>query len=470
LAVGSEAVILPLAGPSGDILDGQGSVAIPAFHDAHCHFLSYARARSWVDCRGTRSIAAITRMLAEAVRAQPPGAWIRAYGYDDEALADRRHPDRRDLDAAAPDRPVRLQHRTLHLDVLNSVAIRTLGLAESTDSRVERAGPAGEMTGRIYSGGDLLHRNSPRPAAADLARDVRQASGRLLQRGITSVQDASVTNGVEEWELFHRLADAGDLRVRLFMMWGAAHWRQRATARPESALVRHGPVKFMLNERTTDAAELRAAVTSAASAGYPVAIHAVSEAEVAIALDSLRAAPRSPLGPHRIEHGSVIADEWLAELRCLGITIVGQPALVHDRGDGYLRKYPPEMHGWLHRARSLTDAGIDYAAGSDAPVTEPDPATAVFALRTRATRDGRILGPAEVLNLESTLAACSLQPAKAAGVGAELGTLRPGSHADIALVDGDFVDESETVPAFDSVRATIMNGRVVWQRAESAGE
>jgi predicted amidohydrolase YtcJ len=470
LAVGRDAELRPLIGPTTTVLDGRGAVAIPAFHDAHLHLLSYARSRSWIDCRGAQSIAEIGRLLADAARELPPGAWIRGYGYDDEALAEGRHPDRQDLDAAVLHHPLRLQHRTLHLDILNSAAIRALGLAETTDLRVERTGSAGELTGRIYHGGDLLHRASTHPADHELGRDVRAASDRLLRWGVTSVQDASVTNGVDEWELFHCLAERGDLRVRVFMMWGAMNWRERATARPASALVRHGPVKFMLDERAGDAGELRAGVMAAAAAGYAVAIHAVSEAEVAIALDALRTAPCSPLGPHRIEHGSVIADEWLTELRTLGITVVGQPALVYERGDLYLREYRGELHGWLHRARSLLEAGIPYAVGSDAPVIEPDPATALYSLRTRATRAGKTLGLAEALDLESALAACTLQSAEAGGVGAELGALRPGTRADIALLDGDLLGEPGTAPVSRSVRATFMNGAVVWKRAGSVGE
>ncbi len=442
-------------------MDGQGGIAIPAFHDAHCHFLSYARSRTWVDCRSARSIAELTRALTEAARDLPTHAWVRGYGYDDEVLADGRHPDRRDLDLALPDCPVRLQHRTLHIDILNSAALQALGLAESADPRVERAG--GEPTGRVYHGADLLHRSSPRPADEELAADVRDTSMRLLQRGITSVQDASVTNGTDEWELFHRLAAQGDLQVRLFMMWGESHWHERATARPESALVRHGPVKFMLDEATTDARELRERVVAAAAAGHAVAIHAVSEAEVAIALEALRAAPRSPAGPHRIEHGSVIADDWLAELRVLGVMVVGQPALVYERGDVYLGAYPGELHGWLHRARSLLEAGVGYAVGSDAPVTEPDPVTALYALRTRATRKCATLGQAEALNQQMAVAALTLGSAAVVGVEQELGALRAGSLADIAIVDPAMLDSPPPERTRVPVRATIVNGRLAWQ-------
>src|SRR4051794_9096933 len=372
VAVGSLAQLRPLVDPDAEIVDGEGGVAVPAFHDAHLHLLSYARTRSRVDCRAARSIGALQATLAAGARGQPPGAWLRAYGYDEGRLAEGRQPDRYDLDAAVPDRPLRLQHRGLHLDVLNTLGLRALGPLAAAPT-VERDPATGEPTGRLYHAGALLHGRLDHPSEDDLARDVQRASEQLLAWGVTTVQDASVTNGPAEWELFHRLAARGALQQRVFVLPGAAGWEQIAAGGPPTARVRLGPVKLMLNEATADAATVRAAVAGARAAGRRVAIHAVSEAEVAIALEALRGGGDRASGspPDRIEHGAVIADAWLDDLRALGGAVVGPPALVYERGDVSRAASPPALHGWLHRARSLLRAGILYAAGSDAPVTVP---------------------------------------------------------------------------------------------------
>src|SRR3954463_1071778 len=127
VAVGSLDALRPLVGPDAEIVDAEGGVAGPAFHAAHLHLFSYARTRSRVDCRAARSIGALQATLAAGARGLPPGAWLRAYGSDEGRLAEGRQPDRDDLDAAVPDRPLRLQHRGLHLDVLNTLGLRALG-------------------------------------------------------------------------------------------------------------------------------------------------------------------------------------------------------------------------------------------------------------------------------------------------------------------------------------------------------
>jgi predicted amidohydrolase YtcJ len=218
----------------------------------------------------------------------------------------------------------------------------------------------------------------------------------------------------------------------------------------------------MLNEATADPAAVRDAVRAAHAAGYAVAIHAVSEAEVAIALAALRDAPRASRGgPDRIEHGAVIPDAWLPELRALGVTVVGQPALVYERGDVYRAAYPPELHGWLHRAGSLLRAGVAYAAGSDAPVTEPAPGLGLFAARQRQTRDGAVLGVDDALGLDDALAAFTRGPARAVGADRWLGRLRPGMLADIAVLDPYTLEATSPEAATRPARLTILEGRVV---------
>ena len=230
--------------------------------------------------------------------------------------------------------------------------------------------------------------------------------------------------------------------------------------------VRLGPVKFLLDERTTDPEEIKARVAEARAAGHAVAIHAVSEAEVAIAVTALAGPPHRSRdrSPNRIEHGSVIPNEMLADLRAAHITVVGQPALISLRGDVYLGDYPPESHGWLHRAASLVAAGIGYAAGSDAPIGDPSPFLGFRAARTRVTPSGAVLGPEEALATQPALAAFTQWPAQAIGASHDLGTLSPGKSADIAVLDPDMLGDPTAGLGGRQARLTLVEGRIAWRR------
>ena len=106
---------------------------LPGFIDAHIHVLAAAVAAAGVDCspQAVSSIAELLDVIARAVSDRPPGAWVRAHGYEETMLAERRHPTRAELDAAAPHHPVRLTHRSGHAEVLNSRALALAGIDES---------------------------------------------------------------------------------------------------------------------------------------------------------------------------------------------------------------------------------------------------------------------------------------------------------------------------------------------------
>lgn len=433
LAVGAAQEMRELAGPRTEIVDAAGALVIPAFHDAHMHLLSYARRRARLDCSELTNIAALRTAIAARAYQKPAGAWLRAARYDSDALSDGREPDRHDLDAAAPNHPVQLRHRSLHLDVLNSLALRLTGLWDERATSVERDPSTGEPTGRLYGARELLSRRLPHPTEAELAVDVARACDELLAWGTTSITNASVTNGRDEWELMRRLQASGHLRVRVYFMTGLDHWREIEYASAPTSLVRRGPVKVMLDEGTSRTEDLAPRIAEVRRAGYAVAVHAITEAEIAMALEIFRGLrPRTSGPPDRLEHAAVLPDELLREVSALGLAVAGQPGLVLDRGDRYREAFAPELHPWLHRGRSLVAAGIPYAIGSDAPVTSPAPRVALRAAMTRVTRSGAVLGPDERLTLEETLEAMTHGPARLVGAG-DLGSIRPGAIADIAV-------------------------------------
>src|SRR5205823_9504592 len=105
LAVGRSQEIRALAGPGAEVVDLRGRTLLPGFIDSHCHLSRYGLAKLGVDCkaRGVKSIGDLGRELASKAASLPPGAWIRARGYDHTRLAEGRHPTRWDLDEFTPD-------------------------------------------------------------------------------------------------------------------------------------------------------------------------------------------------------------------------------------------------------------------------------------------------------------------------------------------------------------------------------
>jgi predicted amidohydrolase YtcJ len=334
-----------------------------------------------------------------------------------------------------------------------------VGLLNADRSEVERDA-AGEATGRLYNAARLLHRRLPEPGFAEIEADTRRVSRQLSAWGVTTIQDASPTNDADTWHLFQRLQARGALRQRAFVLPGEAAYPEAAAWASSGTDLALGPVKLLVDEATTDPDALSETIRHARAAGHAVALHAVSDAEAAIALASLQAAGPRPVdaGSDRIEHGALIPDALLPDLHAAGVVVVGQPGLLRTRGDQYLADHHPEQHPWLYRARSLVDHSITYAASSDAPLLPPDPALALLALRTRETISGEPFGRAESLDILGALASCTLAPARAVGRQHDLGRLTIGALADLVILDRYWMEAPR--PAHSPVRLTIQAGEV----------
>ena len=134
LAVGSDAEIMALADQHTVVTDLRGRTMLPGFIDGHSHFvwagLMFATQLdlSSPPVGKVKDIAEIRDLLKEKAASTPKGEWILGYGYDDTALADRRHPLASDMDDVTPDHPVLLRHVSGHLCSCNSRALQRISM------------------------------------------------------------------------------------------------------------------------------------------------------------------------------------------------------------------------------------------------------------------------------------------------------------------------------------------------------
>ena len=470
-----------VVGSGTRIVDCDGKTMVPGFIDAHFHFLAYASSLVAVDCSpaAVSSISDIKQALRQRSRMTPAGEWIRGVGYDEFFLEDGRHPDRHDLDEAAPDHPVRLNHRSGHACVLNSAALGHVGISATTPEPpgavIDRDWVAGEPTGRLLEMDGYLDDRVPPISHEKIESGIRLASQRLSSVGITSIQDATSSNSVERWGLFRRLKGEETLAQRVTMMVGAAHLEgflaEGFQPRSGGDSLTVGAVKVMLTATSgvlhPSPAELRALVERAREAGFQLAVHAVEAEAVEAAIEALtdvgiQQSPRSGRRD-RIEHCSECPPPVLDKLSGSGVVIVTQPPFIFYVGKRYLAEVPPDLQPWLYRVRSFLSAGLHLAGSSDAPVVDPNPLIGIYAAVTRRTRSGEAVGPAERVGVEEALRMYTMGGAFAAFQEPDRGSIEVGKLADLLLLDGDLMKvDVELIPK-TAVSLTAIGGRVVWE-------
>ena len=477
--VGPERDLAGLSPSRTEVIDCRGRTVVPGLIDAHCHLLAYASSLLAVEC-GPNAVGSISD-IASAVRdragSTPPGGWVRGSGYDDFSLLERRHPTRWDLDKAAPDHPVKLNHRSGHASVLNTAALNIAGIsietADPTSGVIDRDPGTGEPTGLLLDMDGYLRDRVPRLSNAELDEGLRLANRRLVSRGVTSVQDAGASNSVEEWDSFAHLKAEGRLEPRVTMMAGARRldgFLDRGMGfgwgNDELSL---GAAKVMLSATSgrlsPDRGELRDIVARARGQGFQIAVHAVEAEAVGAAIDALA----RDVGPatdetrrDRIEHCSECPPELLRKLADSGLVVVTQPGFIFESGRRYLSEVDGAMRPWLYRTGSLVEAGVTMAAGSDAPVTDPDPFAGMYAAVTRRARAGEPVGVGERVGAETALRMYTSGGAYAAFQEAGRGAIEVGKLADMAVLDRDPTAVEPGEIRETGVTMTVIGGRVVW--------
>jgi predicted amidohydrolase YtcJ len=477
--VGNNEDLPNFRGNRTQVINCDGKTLIPGFFDAHCHIQAFAEALVSLDLSPSakvHSIWDINDRIRESTNQFPVGDWIRGKSYNEFNLAEKRHPNRWDLDAAAPLHPVKLTHRSGHAHVLNSLALKLVGISEETEDPpggvIDRDPNSGMPTGILYGLGSYLAGKIPPLDRAELERGVASGSQKLLSFGVTSVQDASFANGPEQWRQFERWKDQALFQPRLTMMTGLDAFSRGARAscvtRLDPAELRLGGVKIIADEATGSLhpcqEELDQAVAAIHEAGCQAAIHAVEEEVIEAACRAIELALQKKTRQHprhRIEHCSVCGPGLLRRLERLGVVVVTQPSFVYGSGDRYLQTVPRDRLEHLYPFGSMLEAGLLVGAGSDCPIADPNPMAGVFAAVTRKSKNGLRL-PQPGISVLDALRMHTISAAAASFEEEIKGSIAPGKLADIVMLSDDPLSTDADRLKDIGVLITVLGGRIVF--------
>lgn len=417
------------------VIDCAGGAVIPGLWDHHVHLLAMAEAARSVQL-GPPDVTTPEQFVT-AIRAATasggPAEEVRGVGYHESVAGDL---SRSDLDAVVADRPVRVQHRSGALWILNTPALVLAGVASET--------------GRIVGNDELLRSRAPERTPPRLA----QIGKRLAGFGVTGVTDATPSGALSSVELLASAVQNEELQQRLVVTGGLplAH-------APEVPGVSWGPVKIVIADHSLpDPDDLAESIRHAHEAGRSVAVHSVSPVSLALALGAF--ADAGVRQGDRVEHGSVISDAAADRLADFGVTIVTQPGFVAARGDDYLADIPARHHRDLYRCATLLARGIPVGGSTDAPFGPCDPWVAIRGAMERLAPSGRHVGRREALRPARALELFLGSPATPGGPPRRIA---PGCPADLCVLDLP-LSVALREPHRRNVRATLIRGRIAFAR------
>ncbi|MEZ5040437.1 MAG: amidohydrolase [Saprospiraceae bacterium] len=492
VAVGTNAEIRALAGPSTRLVDLEGKTITPGFIDAHSHPGSAGRSHLFnVDC-DLRSIEEIKKAIKERAAKTPKGEAIQGFKYDDTKTKEGRFLHRRDLDEAAPNHPVVIQHRGGHSMYVNTLALQGAGIEDTTPNPEggEFVKENGKLNGRILENAMGPFRKFQRePEGKDFVAGVEAISNMLAKTGITSVTDAG--GSPADLDAYHVAHQQGLLKTRVYCHIRYGHLGKMIDAGVRTGFgdewVRVGAMKTAIDgsisERTARLSEpyigrpndygiltatqeeLYERCKKAHDAGWQIGVHANGDVGIDITLqvyEKLQAENPRKDPRFRLEHCTVINENLVNRIKALHAIPCPFSTYVYFHGEK-MKEYGAERLNHMFAVRSFLDAGIMVTQTSDYPPGPFEPMMALQSSVTRTDYKGTLWGPQQKITVEEAIKVGTLHGAYASYEEHLKGSIEPGKLADLTVLSQDPTRIDPFAIMETNIERTMVGGKWVYE-------
>ena len=507
IAVGNTEGILSMAGDSTKIIDANGNTVVPGFIDSHTHLSSGAKIVTGINLSEIREKAVWLEMIKERVKTMQQGEWLLG-GRWDYTFENKGYPTRWELDAVAPNNPVALSDIDGHSMWVNTMAIELSGI--EADSEVPMGGQIvlneeGIPTGILLEGAmELVWQNESYVRDSDLARnEIEQVIDYATSLGITSVHDMSSRIELNKYKEL-----AADQKLNLRIFWGEhSKFSQEDDSTNQNNLIyqlidqykvhddefgpmiEYGFIKYVIDgvlsthtaalvDPYTDRPdvigepfyiqnELNFLVKRANSLGMPVAIHAIGDRGVQMALNAFEFSDHLNLA-NRVEHVEVIQPGTVERFRELNVTASMQP----NHGTGVIGKYitpriGSEREKFAYVWNDFLKGGVRLALSSDFATSPFSPLVQLFDAVFRESPSGLYDGawyPEQRISFDEALYAYTQIGADLSGWGEEIGSITKGKWADFVILDQRLNDPVGRELKDTLVSSTFFAGKEVYSK------
>ncbi len=506
LAVGNVAEIESLKSEGTRLVDLGGKALLPGFVDGHSHFFQVALVSGSANVSAppvgsVSSIADIVATLKERAAQHPlqAGEWLLGFGYDGSALRDGRDATRDDLDPAFPETPVLLVHVSGHGCLLNSAALKLVGIDANTPTPqggvIARKPGTNEPTGLLMETAWLRVLGFvPKPSPQQALESIAAAQASYAANGYTTAQDAPAIPPI--MALYEEAARQGRLSLDLVAYAdadGLVDRVNRGLRFPTSYSnhLRIGGVKLILDGSPqgktayftrpylTDGPngekeycgapvitkdELQKAVSFAYGHGAQVLAHCNGDAAIDMMLEAHRAAGATGRRT-TIVHSQFVRRDQLDRYVEYGMVASFFTNHAYFWGDVHVRNLGKERAYFLSPMKTAGALGIHMSDHSDFFVTPLDPLFIAWTAVNRASRTGEVIGPDERISAHEAFKALTIDAAYQYGEEDRKGSIAGGKFADLVVLDRNPLEVPPGEIKDVRVVQTLKEGKTIYEAA-----
>lgn len=496
-AVGREADLRQMYQQQIDqIQDVRPHTIYPGFVDSHLHLMGLGLNLSRLDFTTVRSSQVLLAQVEEEAKKVPVGEWVIGEGWNENEWDDPTLIDRKALDQMTHSHPISLTRVCRHAVLVNSLALKLAGIDATTPDPpggVIVRDDVGEPTGLLLDQAqNLITRMVPDVSTEALIKAGNRAMDHLVSLGLVGghTEDLAYYGRLEKplrayqailserrfrthLLVHHEVVDQlgelgipplstqGDLSFGAMKIFsdGAYGGRTALLRRPyKDARDTHG-VSIHLQK------DLNELVKKARDYHMPVAIHAIGDAAFDLALTAIETHPNHSSLPDRLIHGQLVPDDLRKRMLQNDAIIDIQPLFVSSDFPWVLERLGEDRMDDAYAWRTLIEAGIPCAGGSDAPIESASPLLGIYAAVARKKPHEQHDGyyPEQKLSILQAVELYTKGSARAVGLETQTGQIRQGYWADFTILDQDlFSINTEAIPQ-TRVAMTVVDNEVVYK-------
>ena len=502
LALGSHAEVMQTAGAGTRVVELAGRPVLPGLIDAHLHILGYSMTLDLLGVAGMESLEMVKAAVADRAGSRQTGDWVVGRGWDQDRWAEKREPNRFDLDEVSPNHPVYLQRNCNHLAVVNTAALKLAGITRETPDpdggKIDRDPVTGEPTGLLRENAQgLVQRAIPAVSHERKRELLRRAMKEALSYGITAVHTDDVdraAGGFDKAEdLFRSVQAEAPVRVVQMIPMGMVeegHQRGIVTGAGDE-WYRYGQVKIFadgsLGGRTaamiapySDDPSTRGIymhspesfidqVANAHALGNQVGCHCIGDGAAQLFVDAVAEAQRRhprPDARHRMIHCQILNEACIDGMVEQGIVGDIQPVFLKSDGYWFAERVGAERARTSYAWKTLLERGIPLCGGSDCPIEPLNIWYGIYCAVNRQDLNGFPAGgwqPEQKLSVAQALDMYTTGASYSTFQEGVKGTLAPGQWADLVVLDRNpfSCDPQELKDV--KVQLTMVGGRVAYE-------
>lgn len=492
--------------PAGDYdtVDLEGRRVLPGFIDAHMHPIMLADFSKKISALppAVNSLEDLSQEIRRVREKQEAGQWIQGWGYDEGKLAEKRSPNRYDLDKGCSDSPIIIFRTCGHVNCVNSKALELAGITRDTPDpqggeidRDEKGEPTGVLRENART---LITPLLPAITEAEKIEQIVDLGKLLASQGVTGMSDIGCLSDGDVYGYYTAAVKKGfNQRVGIYYMWDY-YWQDPNFSIPKEQMDGDGQIHTAglktvgdgsFSGRTAWVSEpyygstdeygisvcsdelMESAIKFCRENHCQYSMHAMGGQAIDRIVDRVAKEEKWMEGetPHlRIEHVTEPSESAVQKTIKHGFAFATQPIFLYAEIESYLENLGPERTKKAYPIRSWLEKGVNVCLSTDAPATSwatpSDPFPNIKCAVTRKAYDGTDCGQDEAIDVETAVKLYTRNAAVTTGL-KNAGQLRPGFHADFVVLSDDILSCAPEAIDGIKIEETYIDGEKVYKRS-----